>query len=182
MDPSLLRKAYDRDAPGYDVRFAGQQRAKYEVIARLVPPPGPGLVLDVGGGTGMLAPALVKHDARWGDARFLVIDLSRGMLEQARARGLDTLQADARRLPLRRGVAHRIICVTGLVETAHVERALVSAARVCAPEGLVAFSLLPWNVPDDLSRVIDRLPLEPVAEATAGTDRMLVWRRRAHAP
>lgn len=179
MDLSLLRKAYDRDASGYDARFSAQQRAKYEVIARHVSAPASGVVVDLGGGTGMLRETLLENDAKWAEHPFVVVDASRSMLRQARARGLQAVQADARRLPFRSGVASRVICVTGLVDASHVERALISAVRVCAPGGLVAFSLLPDTMPLEASAVGARWPLVLDAEVDAGVDRLCVWRKRA---
>lgn len=179
VDLSVLRKAYDRDATGYDARFADQQRAKYEVIARHVPPPDSGVVLDLGGGTGMLKEALVANNAEWAGRPFVVVDVSRSMLWHARARGLDAVQADARRLPIRSGVASRVICVTGLVDASHVERALISAVRVCAQGGVIAFSLLPGTMPLDPSTVAARFPLVLDADVEAGVDRLLVWRKRS---
>lgn len=175
----MLRKAYDREASGYDARFSGQQRAKYDAIAKHVSAPDSGVVVDLGGGTGMLREALVAHDPQWGERPFFVVDVSRSMLLQARARQLQVVQADARRLPIRSGAASRIICVTGLVDAGHVERALISAVRACAPGGVVAFSLLPDTLPFDASDVATRWPLALAAEVDAGVDRLFVWRKRA---
>lgn len=176
MDPSFLRRAYDRDADGYDVRFAAQQRAKYEEIARVVPPPTGGRVLDLGGGTGMLAETLGA--AGWPTDRFVVADLSHGMLRRATSRGLSAVQCDARRLPFARGTFSAVVSVTGLVGAEQVEPALVSAVRVLAPGGTLAVSLLPGDVPDGFEALTARLPLDRLHEGPAGVDRLFVWRRR----
>lgn len=178
MDAALLRRAYDREAPGYDARFAAQQRTRYQAMGRWVTAPTGGVVLDLGGGTGMLREALVGLDPAWAAVPFVAVDLSAGMLSRARQRGLTCVQADARRLPFATGMASRVLCVSGLVDAGDVARALVAAARVCADEGQVAFCLLPGTVPDAIEETGSRLPLVLETRAECGADRLFVWRRR----
>lgn len=179
MDAAVLRRAYDREAPGYDDRFAGQQRIRYEALGRQVTPPATGVVLDLGGGTGMLREALVGFDPAWAVVSFVAVDLSAAMLAHARKRGLSCVQADARRLPVKTAVASRVLCVSGLVDADDVDRALVSAARVCADEGQVGFCLLPGTVSSALDDLGGRLPLTLEYRGRCGDDWLFVWRRQA---
>lgn len=172
----LLRRAYDREAPTYDARFAAQQHEKYAALAAHVPPPEPrSLVVDAGGGTGMLRHALVAHSERWAHATFVVVDLSHAMLVKAQALKTMAIQADARRLPLKTASAACVVSVTGIVDPSHLARALVSSVRVCRPGGLIAFSLLSetWN-----GMTNERLPLDPIVQIPVGGDVLRVWRRR----
>jgi ubiquinone/menaquinone biosynthesis C-methylase UbiE len=178
VDARLLQRAYDRAADDYDARFREQQAAKHRALAEVVPAPGAASVLDAGGGTGLLREQLVAHASGWGAARFVVADLSTGMLLRARARGQDVVQADVRRLPFRTGAFARVFCVTGLVDAADVERATTSLVRVTAPGGLLALSLRADDWPEDLARVVERLPISLENKGETAGDVWRVWRRR----
>lgn len=179
MDPALLRAAYDREAAGYDDRFRDQQRPKFVAFAALVPAPAPGArVVDLGGGTGLLREQLVAHDPAWGGAWFLVCDLSTGMLRRAAERAQAVVAADARALPLARASVARAFCVTGLVDRAHVERALVSVARCLVAGGFLGLSLRARDLPEAFGPMTARLPFDPVAERLVEGDRLFVLRRR----
>jgi tRNA (cmo5U34)-methyltransferase len=71
--------AYDetirRFIPGYETMLA--------TVARAVAAGGPGLVLDLGAGTGALSEAILQHDAV---GAIELVDVDREMLDQARAR------------------------------------------------------------------------------------------------
>src|SRR5262245_12661910 len=131
MDPSLLRGAYDREAPAYDARFEAQQVPKAEVFARLVAPPPPGArVLDLGAGTGLLPRTLVAREPAWRLCRWLLVDLSGRMLTQAAAHGLPAVVGDARKLPVRTASCTLVTSLTGIVAAEHVRPVMASAARV----------------------------------------------------
>lgn len=137
---ATLAAAYDREAAGYEARFAAQQRPKIERLAAMLPPPAPdAAVLDVGAGTG-LARALWP-DERWFGCRWVGVDLSAGMLRIARARGDLAVRADACALPFRAAVFSRVISVTGLVLPEHVLPALRSMVRVVDGGGWIGLSV-----------------------------------------
>ena len=114
----------------------------HEVLVRGLAPLGPqrfGRVLDLGCGTGLIAP-LIKPVADRVDG----VDLSLAMLEQARASGLYTelvhadavehLQSTDRRYDL-------ILAGDVFVYLGALDAVFAGAARVLAPGGLFAFSI-----------------------------------------
>lgn len=90
-------------------------------------------VLDLAGGTGRVADTLAAagYDT-------LVADVSRGMLSRARTRGLPVVQADAGRLALRDDAVDAAVVVDAYHHLPDQPAALVEAARVVAPGGVVA--------------------------------------------
>jgi ubiquinone/menaquinone biosynthesis C-methylase UbiE len=82
--PRSIRHEYDRAAAGYDRRWARYNRASLALLRPWIAGRGLGRVLDVGCGTGNLAPAL----AEWGASvdAYVGIDLSPGMLGIAGAK------------------------------------------------------------------------------------------------
>ena len=141
--PELIQTAYDRGAATYDDRFEPLQRPKY---AALLGPTGERLsgvasCLDAGCGTGLLGAFLREHDRA---PELLVgVDLSREMLLRARARGVIGVQADLVGLPFADGAFDAVVSVTALgLVAGQRERALAELARVLAPGGLMAVSVL----------------------------------------
>src|SRR5918997_4336452 len=90
---SLLRD-YSNQARTYDETRGASPSVLKPLREALDGAPGRRLV-DVGGGTGNYARAL--KDEGWDP---LVVDREPAMLARARAKGLETLEADAQRLPL----------------------------------------------------------------------------------
>jgi len=88
-------------------------------------------VLDLAGGTGRVAAALApEYDP-------VVADVSAGMLERARGRGLPAVRADAGRLPLRDDAVDAAVVVDAYHHLPDREAAVREAARVVAPGGVV---------------------------------------------
>jgi demethylmenaquinone methyltransferase/2-methoxy-6-polyprenyl-1,4-benzoquinol methylase len=87
-------------------------------------------LLDVGGGPGRAAAVL---DAR----QRVVVDVSRGMLQVARRRGLGVVQGDAGRLPVPDGSADAVTIVDALHHMPEQGRALAEAWRALAPGGVL---------------------------------------------
>ncbi len=121
---------FDRIAPLYDLAMppasgsllaAGFAHAE-RPIDRL---------LDVGGGSGRAAAAIVGPEVT-------VVDASPGMLARARTRrGLSAIAADAGRLPIRDGVVDAAMIVDALHHLPDRDAALSEVSRVLAPGGVL---------------------------------------------
>ena len=86
IDKALLARRFGRAAPGYDRRARVQERAADSVVRALAgrwAPGRPPRILDLGSGTGLLTARLL--DA-WPGADALGVDLSSGMVDEARRR------------------------------------------------------------------------------------------------
>lgn len=85
-------------------------------------------VLDVGGGTGRAARELDGAT---------VVDAAAGMLREAAARGIDGVQGDACRLPIRDGSVDAVTIVDALHHFPDATAAIAEAARVLRPGGVL---------------------------------------------
>jgi demethylmenaquinone methyltransferase/2-methoxy-6-polyprenyl-1,4-benzoquinol methylase len=90
-------------------------------------------LLDVGGGTGNYAAAL--RDEGWEP---VVADRSPDMLARARAKGLETVEADAEDLPFADASFDAVMCVSMLHHVPDRPRALREQRRVLRPGGRLA--------------------------------------------
>lgn len=130
------------------------------IYERLIPPPDPRVLgellelapshalLDVAGGTGRVSgvfAALV--------ARAVVCDASPRMLAQARAKGLETVLAEAEALPFGDATFDRILLVDAFHHVRDQDAALRELLRVLKPDGRLVI-----EEPD-----IRRLPVKIVA-------------------
>jgi SAM-dependent methyltransferase len=165
-DRKLLSAAYDRSAGSYDERFRALQAPKYlAAMPWLSQARGP--CLDAGGGTGLLLEYL-KSDLPW-----IVLDLSLGMLRQARGRTLLLAQADLARLPFARGTFGTVAAFTSVLDER--PRALNELTRVLAPGGQLLVSFLAAEAPLSLA---DPLGLRHIAgPIPAGQDALFVLRK-----
>jgi SAM-dependent methyltransferase len=128
---SLLRD-YSRQARTYDQTRAASPSVLGPLREALEGAPGRRLV-DVGGGTGNYSAAL-REDG-WEP---LVIDRQPEMLAQAAAKGLETLQGDAQRLPLADASADAVMLVSMLHHVEDQPTALAEARRILRPGGRLA--------------------------------------------
>lgn len=85
-------------------------------------------ILDVGGGTGRAARELDGAT---------VVDAAGGMLREARTRGVDGIQGDAGRLPVREGSVDAVTVVDALHHFPDAAVAVAEAARVLRPGGVL---------------------------------------------
>lgn len=119
---------YERDrGPGtYHAMIDELELAVAEPLARGA------RVLEVGCGTGLILRKLaaVAREARG-------VDLSPGMLEKARARGLDVREASATELPFEDARFDLTCSFKVLAHVPDIEKALSEMARVTAPGGAV---------------------------------------------
>jgi len=87
-------------------------------------------VLDVGGGTGRASLALPEYET-------VVVDAARGMLTEARGKGLATVQGDAATLPVTGESADAVLVVDALHHMADLDGVLAAARRVLRPGGVL---------------------------------------------
>jgi SAM-dependent methyltransferase len=129
---------YDTEAPRYDDTRGGVERASAaaDALAGLLPPGQVRTVLDVAGGTGLVAAQLA---GRGYDV--VVCDRSAGMLALAAGRCPGrTLRGDATRLPVTDGGVDAVVVVWLLhllPSAAQVGAVVAEAARVLRPGGLL---------------------------------------------
>ncbi len=148
---------FDRFAASFDARLASleyqaPQACAQRVRALLGPADRRWRVLDAGCGTGLCAPLLHPY------ARELVgVDLSRGMLERARDRGLyDTLEQGelSAWLSARRASFDLIVSADTLCYFGALDALLGAARRACAGGGWLVFTV---EALDDASQLPVRL-------------------------
>ena len=142
---------YDRFAETYDCgRDAGYHRLVDELELGILRRYATGReVVEAGCGTGLLLREVA------GFARSAVgVDLSRGMLAAARARGLHVVQGSLTDLPLPGASADLIYSMKVLPHVAPIREALRELARVLRPGGhLVAEFYNPWSLRSLAKRV-----------------------------
>jgi demethylmenaquinone methyltransferase/2-methoxy-6-polyprenyl-1,4-benzoquinol methylase len=128
---SLLRD-YTNQARTYDETRAASPSVLGPLREALAGAPGRRLA-DVGGGTGNYARAL--REEGWDP---VVIDREPAMLARAAAKGLETIEADAQRLPLADESVDAVMLVSMLHHVEEPPTALAEARRVLRPGGRLA--------------------------------------------
>jgi SAM-dependent methyltransferase len=127
-----LLSDYSRQALAYDTTRGASPSVLAPLRRALAGAPGPRLA-DIGGGTGNYALALAGED--WQPT---VVDRSAQMLEQASAKGLETVRANAMRLPFADASFDAAMLVSMLHHVDDPARALAEAKRVLRPGGRLA--------------------------------------------
>jgi ubiquinone/menaquinone biosynthesis C-methylase UbiE len=128
---SLLRD-YSNQARTYDETRAASPSVLAPLREALEGAPGRRLA-DIGGGTGNYARAL--RDDGWDP---VVLDREPGMLARAAAKGLETIAADAQRLPLADASVDAAMLVSMLHHVERPEVAVGEARRILRPGGRLA--------------------------------------------
>jgi SAM-dependent methyltransferase len=120
---------YSRQAERYDQTRSASRSTLRALREALRAAPGRRLA-DIGGGTGNYAVALRREG--W---QPLVIDRSAEMLARAAAKGLETLRADAQRLPLEHETFDAAAMISMLHHVENRGAALAEARRILRPRG-----------------------------------------------
>ncbi|MGC9400130.1 MAG: class I SAM-dependent methyltransferase [Anaerolineae bacterium] len=137
MSVNDTRRTYDRIAARYAARDVYPMTQ--ELTAFLAHVPQGGRIVDVGCGSGVYARMMITRGYR-----VLALDLSGGMLVQARAQGLRVLvHADMRRLPLAAASVEGCFLSASLLHLPRSEapRALHEVRRVLRRDGVAYISV-----------------------------------------
>ncbi len=132
------RDYYNAFAEGYDARRnAGYHKLIDDQAAEIVRRYGEGKeLLEVGCGTGLI----LQRTARFA-ARAQGVDLSPGMLEHARRRGLDVREGEAGKLPFPDASFDVAYSFKVLAHVPEFEQALLEMQRVVRPGGHLIFDV-----------------------------------------
>ena len=169
-----LTRTFDRLAPTWEGRISDERLAPMRVaLDALIAPPAS--VLDLGTGTGRVARVVAE---RWPDAKVVGVDLSPGMIDEARRIGgrVHYDVADASALPYDDG-AFDLVTLSNMIPF------FDELARVTAPGGrvIVAFTMgdrTPIFVPFGRVRSeLERRGFSHVADFAAGTGTALLAKK-----
>jgi len=128
----IIRAHFNQKAVNWDETSSERDTAKLERMAkRLDIKPG-STVLDVGTGTGVFIPFLLREIGKSG--RIIALDFAEKMLRRARAKGftgnIDYLCADVTNIPLRNEIFDIIVCYSSFPHFPDKLRALTEMKRV----------------------------------------------------
>ena len=167
LDKHRIAANFGRAAKEYEQHAVLQKTVADRLLERLdLVKISPGLVIDIGAGTGTTARALAtKYKA----AKILQIDLSLPMLQQSRTRSRKLfsrqqyLCADAECLPVMTGKSDLVFSSLTLQWCNDLDRAFMESKRILSPGGLFFFATLgpdtlnelrsSWSLVDDKSHV-----------------------------
>ena len=147
-DKRRVMHRYDLTADMYEERYAEEQRAKYRAAIENVNMAG-GVVLDVGCGTGLFFSQVAAQVSM-----VVGVDFSRKLLLKAKDKAkklsnVFVLQADADRLPFRKGFFDAVFAFTVLQNMPKPSETLNELKRVTKPSGSVAVTGLKKAFPLD---------------------------------
>jgi malonyl-CoA O-methyltransferase len=145
LDRPGVRAAFDRASARYEAAAVLQARVADELLNRLeLFKFTPGVVLDLGAGTGRMTRELKRRYRR---ALIVALDLAPGMLREARKhqqlfRRFERVCGDAMRLPFADASVGVVVSSLMLQWCDPPDPAFAEIRRVLKPDGLVAFSTL----------------------------------------
>lgn len=145
LDRPEVRASFDRASASYEEAAVLQARVADELLSRLEPFSfSPGIVLDLGAGTGRMTGALKR---RYRSALVVALDLSPGMLHEAKRhqqlfRRFERVCGDAMRLPVADASVDVVVSSLMLQWCDPPDPAFAEIRRVLKPDGFFAFSTL----------------------------------------
>ncbi len=143
MEANPARTEYDRLAVDYDHRWQSYIEATLSAVLETVDFQGDETVLDVPCGTGELEQRLI---AKWPDLCVTGVDLSTGMLAQAKAKDQASrvcwVEADVTELPMADKSFDCVVCANSFHYFRAPNEALAEIRRVLRPGGRLI--LLDW--------------------------------------
>ena len=143
LDRPRIRASFDRASASYEAAAVLQARVADELLSRLVPFNfTPGVVLDLGAGTGRMTGELKRSYRR---SLVVALDLAPGMLREARRhqaffRRFERVCADAVRLPIADASVDLVVSSLMLQWCDPPDPAFAEIRRILKPEGFFAFS------------------------------------------
>lgn len=144
FDKTLVKHRFNKAAAHYEQHAVLQQTVASHMLERLdLFRLRPGLILDVGAGTGWAARVLAR---RYRKARVVLCDIAEQMLQKARQRApflfsrQSFLCADVENLPIGDAQVDMIFCNLCVQWCADLDRVFHHFRRVLRPEGLLLFS------------------------------------------
>ena len=143
IDLAAVRRSFDRAARSYDEAAALQAEVRGRLLERLdYVALEPGVILDVGCGTGHSSRALKDRFPR---ARVIALDIAEGMLAEAGKRQswrrrFARVCGDAARLPLAGGSVDLVFSNLTLQWCPDLDAAFAEFRRVLRPRGLLNFT------------------------------------------
>lgn len=136
MDTNQVRTEYDHLAEHYDRRWQSYLEATLSPVLESVDFQGDEAVLDVPCGTGEIERRLI---AKWPDLSITGVDLSTGMLAQAKAKDqanrVRWVEADVAKLPMPESSFDCVICANSFHYFQSPSDALAAMHRVLRPGG-----------------------------------------------
>ena len=153
-----LRRRYDETAKLYDERYAEIQKEKYELVVNQLREGGK--ILDLGCGTGMFLPELLKRGEL-----VVGVDVSPEMLKiaQRRGEGANLILADADHLPFTDGCFDAVVSVTLLQNMPDPAATTKEIARVTKSGGKVILTTLKRkHAPEELRGWVRSAGLRPL--------------------
>jgi SAM-dependent methyltransferase len=173
-DRKVLAAAYDRSADTYDARFRELQAPKYRAALPFLPAvPDGALCLDAGGGTGLFLEFLREQNHPLARARWLLLDLSLGMLRKARARSPMTVVADLSHPPLRPLTVALAVAFTSLLDD--VGGTVREMQPLLLPGGRLVASFLATEAKASLAEVVSMRHI--AGPVLAGQDQLYAFRK-----
>ncbi len=126
-----MRSLYDQTSAHYDDRYWEIQIHKYSAFEKDFLTNKAPLIVDSGGGTGLLA--------RYLNREIVVIDLSVGMLKVASSKypNVHLIAADAERLPLRCGSSDLVVSFSMIQNLPNPEKGISEIIRCSSHDGIV---------------------------------------------
>src|ERR1700722_17140363 len=143
LDRPGVRASFDRASLTYEASAVLQARVADELIGRLEPFNfAPGVILDLGAGTGRMTGVLKKRYRR---SLVVALDLAPGMLREARKhqaffRRFERVCGDAVRLPIAAASVDVVVSSLMLQWCEPPDPAFAEIRRILKPDGFFAFS------------------------------------------